>query len=46
MRPALAQYEAEQKSFTVNKHPALPEAERAVVQEAWGDYFEKYGYEK
>jgi hypothetical protein len=34
------------KSFTVNKHASLGEEERAVVAEAWGDYFSFYGYEK
>lgn len=46
VRPTLVQYEKEQKSFAVNKHAKLPEAEKAIVQEAWGDYFEFYGYEK
>lgn len=35
-----------QKTFAVNKHESLPEEERAVVREAWGDYFDFYGYEK
>lgn len=30
----------------MNKHPALSEEERAVVQEVWDDYFAFYGYEK
>ena len=43
--PAIRQWvENEHRSYQTNKHSLSPEQE-ALIQDAWQDYFQRYGYE-
>lgn len=45
VEPQLADYASSKRDYKTNRH-RIEETTRAKIAERWGDYFERYGYEK